>query len=281
MFFIDLYSLNPIILEPVEYKNPCVPSPCGPNSQCRELNNQAICSCLPGYIGAPPGCRPECVVSAECELTKACVNQKCIDPCPGTCGFNARCNVVNHSPICSCKPGFTGDPFIQCRYIEPEPIPKPQDPPINPCYPSPCGFNARCDNVDGKAVCTCLPDFIGQPPNCRPECRSNSECDTSLACINMKCKDPCPGSCGSNARCHVINHVPICTCPVDFTGDPFTRCSRLPRKKFIYFLVSGVASAVISNASVQSIYISQLINSISLFTDIKFFLFKDFNNNMI
>ena len=97
--------------------NPCQPSPCGPNSQCREVNGQAVCSCLPTYIGSPPGCRPECVVSSECPLDKACVNQKCVDPCPGTCGQNAQCRVNNHSPICSCISGYTGDPFSRCYPI--------------------------------------------------------------------------------------------------------------------------------------------------------------------
>ena len=95
-----------------------MPSPCGPNSQCREINNHAVCSCTLGYVGVPPMCRPECVVSSECSLDKACINQKCVDPCPGTCGENARCKVVNHNPICTCSSGFTGDPFIRCIKIE-------------------------------------------------------------------------------------------------------------------------------------------------------------------
>ena len=97
--------------------NPCEPSPCGPNSQCREVNGQAVCSCLPTYIGSPPACRPECVVSSECPHDKACFNQKCVNPCPGPCGTNARCNVNNHSPICSCNSGYTGDPFSRCYPI--------------------------------------------------------------------------------------------------------------------------------------------------------------------
>lgn len=97
--------------------NPCIPSPCGPNSQCKEVNGQGVCSCLPNYIGSPPACRPECVVSSECPTNRACVNQKCIDPCPGTCGLNTRCEVINHSPICSCRPWFTGDPFTRCSPI--------------------------------------------------------------------------------------------------------------------------------------------------------------------
>lgn len=38
-----------------------------------------------------------------------------MDPCPGTCGFNARCQVINHNPICSCNPGYNGDPFVRCN----------------------------------------------------------------------------------------------------------------------------------------------------------------------
>lgn len=85
---------------------------------CREVNGHAVCSCNVGYIGAPPMCRPECVVSSECSQDKSCVSQKCVDPCPGTCGVNAQCRVVNHNPICSCLTGYTGDPFIRCAKIE-------------------------------------------------------------------------------------------------------------------------------------------------------------------
>lgn len=98
--------------------NPCQPSPCGPYSQCRERNGYAICSCLTDYIGSPPSCRPECSVSSDCSSMTACLNQRCIDPCPGTCGLNARCQVILHSPICSCSDGFTGDPFIKCSKVE-------------------------------------------------------------------------------------------------------------------------------------------------------------------
>lgn len=98
--------------------NPCQPSPCGPNSQCREINGHAVCSCLTGFIGSPPSCRPECMVSSDCPQDRACLKQKCVDPCPGTCGLNARCQVVNHNPICSCSPGFSGDPFVRCLKIE-------------------------------------------------------------------------------------------------------------------------------------------------------------------
>lgn len=111
-------SLIPEFLaKPVVFVNPCEPSPCGPNSQCRVSNEQPVCSCIPGYVGNPPGCRPECVVSSECALDKACISQKCADPCPGTCGLNTRCNVINHSPICTCQNEYTGDPFTKCTRV--------------------------------------------------------------------------------------------------------------------------------------------------------------------
>lgn len=99
-------------------KHPCMKSPCGPYSQCRAVNGHAVCSCLAGYFGNPPNCHPECITSSDCPQDKSCVNQICSDPCPGTCGYNAQCRVVNHSPICSCYPGYYGDPFVRCAIIE-------------------------------------------------------------------------------------------------------------------------------------------------------------------
>lgn len=97
-------------------KHPCSPSPCGPNSRCLEYNDQAVCTCLPSYIGNPPSCRPECISSSDCPLNEACVNFKCQDPCPGTCGIQAQCHVHYHSAICTCAPPLTGDPFSRCYY---------------------------------------------------------------------------------------------------------------------------------------------------------------------
>ena len=97
--------------------NPCTPSPCGPNSQCQVVSGQAQCGCQAGMIGSVPNCRPECVLSSDCPSNQACINQKCIDPCPGTCASNADCRVVNHSPVCNCATGYTGDAFSNCLPI--------------------------------------------------------------------------------------------------------------------------------------------------------------------
>lgn len=75
---------------------------------------------------------------------------------------------------------------------------------------------------------------MGSPPNCRPECTINSDCPSNKACMNQKCRDPCPGSCGLGANCAVLNHIPICTCPEGYTGDPFANCYLKPQRKIIY-----------------------------------------------
>lgn len=94
--------------------NPCVPSPCGPNSECRDIGGSPSCSCRLTFIGSPPNCKPECVINSECPSNLACIREKCMDPCPGSCGLNAECSVINHVPICSCYQGYTGDPFNKC-----------------------------------------------------------------------------------------------------------------------------------------------------------------------
>lgn len=220
------YACNEETKEIIPPQDPCSPTPCGPNSKCRTINSQAVCTCLPDYIGAPPSCRPECIVNAECPVHLACINRKCADPCPNTCGVRAQCTTKNHNPICTCPAGFTGDPFTLCIPQVEVPVTSTPRPPS--CNPSPCGPNSQCQMVFGNPACSCLPNYIGVPPECRPECIISSECKSHLACVNQRCQDPCSGSCGFNAQCHVLNHIPVCTCMEGFTGDPFTECSLIP-----------------------------------------------------
>ncbi len=98
--------------------DPCEPNPCGPHSNPpRNVGGRCDCSCLPGVQGSPPNCRPECVINDDCPTDKACQNQRCQDPCPGTCGINANCRVRNHLPICACNKNYVGDPFSNCNEI--------------------------------------------------------------------------------------------------------------------------------------------------------------------
>ena len=60
--------------------------------------------------------RPECRSDYECPTTKACVNEKCVDPCiQHSCGINAECRVRTHRPVCVCKAGFVGNPQTICE----------------------------------------------------------------------------------------------------------------------------------------------------------------------
>lgn len=101
---------------------------------------------------------------------------------------------------------------------------------MNPCVPSPCGPNSNCQERGEAAVCSCILNYTGRPPNCRPECTTNSECSRTYACVNQRCVDPCIGSCGSLATCVVNNHQPVCRCPDQYTGDPFSACTLIPGK---------------------------------------------------
>jgi len=195
--------------EPIA-SDPCNPSPCGPNAQCRVSNNAAVCECLPGYFGNAfsSGCRPECVISADCPRDRACVRSKCIDPCPGVCGYNAQCNVVNHSPVCSCPQPLTGDPFLECKKTPPLPV--------DPCNPSPCNVNGQCRVVNGQALCS------------YPECVINQDCPRDKACYAQRCRDPCVDACGVNAICNVVNHNAVCSCPSGYQGSPQVECKRTP-----------------------------------------------------
>lgn len=227
------FQILPPATERAPIPTPCDPSPCGPNAECRESNGAGACFCFNGYEGNPfdsqRGCRRECETNNDCPSNLACVRNKCIDPCVGTCGSYALCEVKNHVPLCTCPLGYTGDPFFSCRE-EPR-TPPPRD---KPCIPSPCGPNSQCREVNNQAVCSCLSNYIGTPPGCRPECVVNSECSDDNACINQKCADPCPNSCGSEASCKTINHTPICSCKNGFSGDPFVRCIAIRKLWFIF-----------------------------------------------
>lgn len=215
---------------PPKKSDPCNPSPCGVGAQCRgQGTNSATCYCPPNYQGDPyTSCRPECVTNTDCPRDKSCANNRCVDPCPGVCGLNAECRVINHNPVCTCVTGYTGDASSACRPVPVESRPIEPVKSETPCVPSPCGPNSACRAVGNTPACSCQPGYLGVPPSCRPECVSNSECSQSMACVNQRCKDPCAGVCGEGAVCRVVNHNPICNCPRDMTGDPFVRCQRLP-----------------------------------------------------
>lgn len=235
--------------------NPCDPSPCGPNTQCSLLSNGfAKCTCLPGYLESPNTirgcveprnpCEPNpCGAGASCDPSRNPVcfcreptignpYKNCVEPIkadvlcqPGPCGRNSDCYVTENREKCFCKPGHIGDPYSSCQLQ-----------PTNPCYPNPCGPNAVCKvDQNGLPLCACLEGTTGNPvgpEGCQSyECRVDDECSLDRACIGYRCRDPCPGSCGTNALCRVEKHHPVCSCIHDFTGNPVIRCYPIPTER--------------------------------------------------
>ena len=77
------------------------------------------------------------------------------------------------------------------------------------------------------------------------------------SCINRKCIDPCPGYCGSGAVCTVISHVPSCSCPSGYIGNPFNKCSpkttiEESKARIIYGLI-GIVSIMIKKSVLYKI----------------------------
>ena len=63
---------------PTEVIDPCNPSPCGINTECRERQGAASCTCLPGLQGNPCiECKPECSINPDCPINLACIRNKC------------------------------------------------------------------------------------------------------------------------------------------------------------------------------------------------------------
>lgn len=96
------------------------------------------------------------------------------------------------------------------------------------CIGNPCGVNANCHEALGRPVCSCPIGYSGNPLSyCRrSECLDHTECAGHQSCRNGNCVDPCAGTCGVNAECTVRNHVPVCSCPPRYRGDPFSYCTR-------------------------------------------------------
>ena len=72
-----------------------------------------VCICPEGYVtDQNGGCKTlppivsGCERDDECNDQTACINAVCRDPCG--CGLNARCDIVEHRPVCVCEPGFYG-----------------------------------------------------------------------------------------------------------------------------------------------------------------------------
>jgi hypothetical protein len=99
----------------------------------------------------------------------------------------------------------------------------------NPCIPSPCSPNFHCRFENNHLVCSCLQNYVGRAPNCRPECTINAECPSNLTCQGEGCKDPCRGTYGPHMTCVAVKNALMCLCLIGYTDDPFAGCSNIPQ----------------------------------------------------
>lgn len=125
---------------------------------------------------------------------------------------------------------------LSLSYQQNKAVEKPK-PSGNPCIDNPCGPYSTCKSIGDTAACSCLPNYIGRAPNCRPECSISAECPSNLACIQQRCSDPCVGACGSHTYCSVTNHNSVCQCEPGYTGDPFSICTEIRKCKLLPLFV--------------------------------------------
>jgi len=94
-------------------RDPCLSERCGIEATCSVSNHRSVCTCNPGTRPDPDPfvrCkRYECLSDADCPTTLTCRDEKCVDPCQ--CARFADCFPRNHRGVCTCQPGFTGDPY--------------------------------------------------------------------------------------------------------------------------------------------------------------------------
>lgn len=239
--------------------NPCSSTKvCGPNAICSRINHSTKCECPLGFQGTPSpqqGCvrKPSsCERTSDCPPDHMCIGLLCQVPCKDNSGCaigekcsDNKCHKICHSSsnclhgehcssglcvpgckidsdclnnqfckssICQCSPGFelNGDECVN----------------INECINNSCHPTAQCVDTPGSYKCVCPVGAVGDPyktgcllPN---QCRSDYQCEDSLACLRGKCSNPCQSkTCGSNAVCSVLKHRVTCACEKGYLGNPF------------------------------------------------------------
>lgn len=55
-----------------------------------------------------------CEKDDDCDDDRTCLNKECVNPCDNACGVTAKCQVKKHVTVCSCPPGYIGDPLDKC-----------------------------------------------------------------------------------------------------------------------------------------------------------------------
>ena len=116
-----------------------------------------------------------CKSDDECPLSQACIQRECQDPCPfEQCGIKAFCTVNVHRARCQCPQGHKGSPYVECKPYEC--LTDPECPTTLACRnekcvdPCDCAANAECEARNHRGICTCIPNYRGDPyfEGCKP-----------------------------------------------------------------------------------------------------------------
>ena len=127
--------------------------------------NQWNCVCAPGFETTGPAAMPTCSDIDECR-----------DPAVSRCSFNATCENLYGSHMCTCNAGYEGDGF-NCEDID-------------ECARglAMCDANASCTNLDGSYRCACNEFYEGSGFACTDidECaRGIGGCGVNERCVNL------------------------------------------------------------------------------------------------
>lgn len=108
-------------------QNPCtIANVCTLDQECRVLNTlplrTVICQCpVDTVIDQNGRCKQiiqvtsQCVTDSNCPETDKCIRGSCIEACKvDICGVNAQCTPRGHRGLCTCAPGYVGNPHVEC-----------------------------------------------------------------------------------------------------------------------------------------------------------------------
>jgi len=167
VLFAALVSFFPVESVPCD-GDPCKSSPCQNGGVCDPTpseGNRYTCKCPTGFLGF------------YCEVISVCGNA---DPCdPSPCRNQGKCATTGvdgqgyERYKCTCADGYAG---IDCEVStapKPPPVvvtttttttPPPVTQPADPCKPSPCKNNEKCNPTPGGGkpyTCSCPTEFSG------------------------------------------------------------------------------------------------------------------------
>lgn len=85
-------------------------------------------------------------------------------------------------------------------------------------------------------------------------CNKDAECPDSMRCVGRTCLNLCPSACGTNSVCRMTNHLPVCSCPPGYRGNPYAWVYNYERSRCDLtkdFVVDGVKRGLSSKSSVR------------------------------